>query len=39
MSMGFDRPLCVKALKAAFGNSERAVEYVLNGVPEHPQVA
>lgn len=33
MSMGFPREKCVKALRAAFGDSERAVEYVLNGIP------
>lgn len=31
--MGFPREQCVAALKAAFNNSERAVEYLLNGIP------
>jgi UV excision repair protein RAD23 len=33
MSMGFPREDCVKALKAAFNNLERAVDYLLNGIP------
>lgn len=33
MSMGFPREKCVQALRAAFGNTETAVEYVLNGIP------
>lgn len=31
--MGFPREQCVAALSAAFNNSERAVEYLLNGIP------
>jgi UV excision repair protein RAD23 len=31
--MGFPREQCVAALNAAFNNSERAVEYLLNGIP------
>jgi UV excision repair protein RAD23 len=37
MSMGFPREQCVAALRAAFNNSERAVEYLLNGLPSQPQ--
>lgn len=34
MAMGFEREDCIKALRAAFNNSERAIEYLLNGIPE-----
>ena len=33
MAMGFDREKCVAALSAAFGNEERGVEYLPNGIP------
>lgn len=31
--MGFDREKCVTALRASFGNSDVAVDYLLNGIP------
>jgi len=38
MAMGFPREQCVAALRAAFNDSSRAVEYLLNGLPsEVPQ--
>ena len=35
--MGFDREDCVAALTAAFGNTDEAVEYLINGEPQVPQ--
>jgi len=35
MSMGFPREQCVAALRAAYNNVERAVEYLLNGIPSN----
>lgn len=32
--MGFDRSQCEAALTAAFYNNDRAVEYLLNGIPQ-----
>lgn len=34
--MGFPREECVAALQAAYGHSDRAVEYLLNGIPSSP---
>lgn len=34
MGMGFPREQCQAALRAAFYNNERAVEYLCNGIPQ-----
>ena len=36
MNMGFGRPEVEAALQAAYYDKERAVDYLLNGIPENP---
>lgn len=39
-TMGFERAKIIQAMKAAYNNAERAIEYLLSGhIPAHGQVS
>lgn len=37
MGMGFERLKCVAALRAAYNDSDRATQYLLQGIPKKKQ--
>lgn len=39
VAMGFPEAECARALQAAFGNPDRAVEYLMNGIPPEASAA